>query len=189
MFKRIFLISLIPLLSSCLDIEKAEILVNINKGGKGTFEWNIYNISSTKEDIEELFKDVETNSALGNEHELLNYKESLSYDNKKLNGYAYGEFTDALHLFQILTEREVELSQNNFHLEWFNGKLILSVNAGKAVELAKEAEEEPDKFRFIFRTEGYFLEGTTGTISGDKKETSVDPDNLTLIIGGLMVGD
>lgn len=184
MFKRIFLISLILLLSSCLEIEMEEVLININKGGKGTLEWNFYNISSTKEEIEELFKEVETNSALGNEVGFLNYKESLSYDNKKLNGYVYGEFTDALHLFRILTEKNVELSQNNFHLEWSDEKLILSINNG---EEEKGVEEELDKFRIIFRTEGYFLEGTTGTISSDKKETSVDYDNLTLIIGGLMV--
>ncbi|MCK5505901.1 MAG: hypothetical protein KAJ10_12115 [Thermodesulfovibrionia bacterium] len=179
------------LLSGCLTAEKVDLVFFIKKGGNGTVEYHVSGIRSdeegqkAKDEINELFEDVKKNDALGNSLQLLNYKETVAYDEQgNLNGRVYGEFTDVTHLLRILSGHDkAELDKNeHFELRWKDGRLYIGINEG-----IKDREKD-DRMRIVFRTEGMFVEGTTGEISEDRKETELHRVNMTdlvLIIDGL----
>jgi hypothetical protein len=186
---------IILLLTSCgpdIDIKGINIIYTINKGGKGTVEAYYNDITSKKDqsEITQLIDEVEKGEYdLFKEYGVINRKQTIQRDKKGiLNGYAYGEFKDIFTFVKVLAGSEQHLLNKNIKekIEW--SKEILTIELEHS-EMTSEDSDDDTLCSIIFKTEGRFLEGTTGLISKNRRTSTVTlkdfEKKIVLIIEGL----
>jgi len=188
-----------------VNIEEIRFIYTIKKGGKGTVEYHMVNITPNekgkegKKEIGEFIKVIKSSKQDFFEgYGLKNLKQTIRRDkNGILNFKASGEFQDIFTFIKVLDSSCPHLLYKGRYekIEWSND--ILTIELGKDSDLddkdnqkSKKKRGEPkENLNLIFKTEGQFLKGTSGQISKDRRTTTMsayqDLAKLVLIVGDI----
>ena len=108
----------------------------------------------------------------------------------KLNGKAYADVESVLDLIKLIftDDRERLLPGRNYSIQWENDLLTIKLSDSRIAQQGSKDANKDNNVTLIVRTEGRFLQGTTGEMSKDRKEVRFPPgqrNDIKLIITGL----